>query len=256
MPYTGNLLARAFSRLVKCLLFSSPAFLFLVNSGCPSPEEPLPHSLQGPVITSHQVTAVRSGSDYAEVIRITWQAPPDTQVAVREYQILRNTQTSTDSGFSIAVHSIPPTIQTYNDRIDEIGYPQKDFSVKAIRYRIVAIDEYDRAGDTSATDTVYLANEPSIVYPDTILDSNLFHWRWRGIKAGYTSSMQLWTLDSLYWQSPAVLKYGSELTDEFEAVVPDSLWPLLSGTWFMGVRIKANSADYRQAIAVRKFVVR
>ncbi|MBD3344690.1 MAG: hypothetical protein GF401_06475 [Chitinivibrionales bacterium] len=243
-------------RLLKSCAGTCIAGALLLSSTCPTQDDFFPPPLEAPVFADITAGAVRQGGRYHPSLCMTWSPPAQDSNQVDYYSILRNAVNFSDTLFSIARHSIPGSITSYCDRIDQFGFPKE--SIKKISYRICTLDTAGQSGDTSQTDTFFLAVPPRLRRPaiDDTLTENYFEWSMRGVFGQYRTFMLFWNSSGLLWQSTPDSTYGNEKNDVFTAALPDSLYNSLTGdTCFWGVKIEALSLPYQESIDIRSVYV-
>jgi hypothetical protein len=217
------------------------------------PFDPItPPRLSAPDITIIRVGEARLFSSYREAIHIEWRTPVNDSAGIRSFSIIRKTEN--DSVFDLFTRSqgIPPSIDSFNDDIKPIGFPNEGYLL--VKYRIFAIDTLGRPGDTSAICSLFLARQPQL---DTIdLPRSSFRWHSQFIQGSVATYMNLWNKDgSVTWSSPRQEDFGSwDYPLYFNATVADSLAPLAMGNWYYAIYLFAMGND-RQSLKVDSFNV-
>ncbi|MBN2037339.1 MAG: hypothetical protein JW768_11400 [Chitinispirillaceae bacterium] len=217
------------------------------------PFDPItPPRLSAPEATVIRLSEARLFSSYREAIHLEWEPPVNDSAGIRSYSIIR--KTSSDSVFDLFTRSqgIPPSIDSFNDDIKPIGFPNEGFTL--VEYRIFAIDTLGRSGDTSAICSLFLVRQPQL---DTIdLPRSSFRWHSRFIQGSIATYLHLWNRDgSVTWSSPRQEDFGSwDYPLYFSATVADSLLPLTAGSWYYAIYLFAMGND-RQSLKVDSFNV-
>ena len=211
-----------------------------------------PPPLSPPEITAIDLTEARLSGSWREAIHLQWEAPSTDSIAIRSYTIIR--RTDNDSSFDVFSRSqgIPSSIDTFNDDIKPIGFPDADYF--SVRYRIFAVDSLGRSGDTSAVCSLYLARQPVI---DTIdLAKSSFRWFSQFIQGSVETYIKIWNASgAAVFSSPRQEEFGSwDYPVYFSATLPDSLSPFSPGTWYYAIYLFAMTAEH-QSIKVDSFNV-
>ena len=225
--------------------------VFLVGICTCQPFDLVPR-LGAPEITHIGLTEARLSGTWREAIHLRWEMPSTDSISIRSYTIIR--QAANDSLYDVFTRSqgIPSSIDSFNDDIKPLGFPQGDFS--PVRYRIFALDSLGRSSDTSAPCSLYLARQPEI---DTIdITKSSFRWMSRFIQGSVDTYLKIWDAGGApYFTSARQEEFGSwDYPVYFVATLPDSLSPFSPGTWYYAIYLFAMGTE-RQSIKVDSFNV-
>jgi hypothetical protein len=154
-----------------------------------------------------------------EAVYIQWASSTDDEKNIQYYTLLR--KLPSDSLFDVFSLSqrIPSEVTTFYDPIDLDIFPVEGFDT--LQYRVYAVDIYGRPGDTSETQMVLLAPQPTM--KSFNLMSGCIQWEsW--IRGGQRSYGDFWVDSSkCTWSSKPVEAFPR--TDEpalFTSCKPDS----------------------------------
>lgn len=215
-----------------------PAMLVLMGSTCPTYEPPPPPVPGAPVITHTEITGYLSPSSrmVRPAVHLRWMPSPADSIGIQSFTILR--RTGDDSSFSTLRRSIPRDITRYHDITDGITVAEGTYL--PVYYRVFAVDSLGRNGDTSAVDTVELANPARLMSPLDTLRDPVFKWAIMGTMSVFYTYMCLWDSLGLRWQSPLPSEptfLSDYQVDSTSVRLPDSLIPLHQGTYFWGAKM-------------------
>ncbi len=231
------------------LILSLSALRFL----CVNPQ-PLPQRLNAPRIQRLDISGVQNGFFYDEAIRISWTPPDNDSIGISSYTLLRSYENA-DSGFSAVIYEIPSAITSFSAPLSEQYRTITD--IRWVYFRVFAIDSLDQPGDTSRVDSIALAPSPHVTYPYDTLSQNKFEWQIADIRNPFRSYITLWDTSGKVWQSDSSqIEYGNGIRlITFSRSLPDSLWPLHEGTWFVGATCFAIGGSFEQSIRIRRTYV-
>jgi hypothetical protein len=220
--------------------------------------DPPPPRLAAPRITQTGIVALRvpGTQDYQEFVRLRWEPPANDSLEIAEYRLLRKYPLDAPE----PLLQIEPHIDEYFEPTHELGLERS--SRTALVYRLYAVDELERAGDTSLPCTVSLASAALLVEPvdqDT-LQANHFEWILARESSPSTYTFNLWSSDTLLWQRtyPGAFLIGEEYQRRFAESLPDSLYASLRpGRYCWGIHWKV-AEDIRdpESITIGVFHVR
>lgn len=202
---------------------------------------PFPKLLEKPVLGFVGMAPVFDTlNGYRESIHIAWTTPSVSTATINSFTLLR--RIPPDSVFDIFTGSrkIPAGITDFYDDLAGFVFPVNGFDT--IFYRICAVDENARTGDTSETVTVILAPQANMTRYDTAYAC--FQWdSW--IRGGVFSWCTVWS-DSVGASFTSSTEQTFPDTDEparFSACFPDSIALPVHGRWYYALYIKANESS-------------
>ena len=215
---------------VRNLKLLSLIYLILITKNNCIPVSPSSSEKpEKPVIEKLELAVTKNSSaKFCEAVYITWKAPETDPGKIKYYTIIR--KFPDDSVFSVFPMSqqIPSQKLEFYNILEPDNFPDEGFY--SVCYRLYAIDNQGASGDTSEICTLKIAPQPILKSIDTSCGS--YTWEsW--IRSPVTSYSLLWKDNpDNCWQSKKQIDYPS--TDQpstFEAVIPDSLFPLTNGQW-------------------------
>lgn len=203
-----------------CPLKIAPVFFFLCMLFCIPHQSRYFEKIAAPSVTSLKLAPYRNPfGNVVEAVFMQWQANTDEEKNIQYYTLLR--KLPSDSIYDVFAQSqrIPSEVTTFYDPIDLDVFPIEGFDT--LQYRVYAVDIYGRPGDTSETQQILLAPQPSII--STKLTSGCIQWEsW--IRGGQVSYGDFWVDSSkCSWSSKPAEAFPR--TDEpalFTSCKPDS----------------------------------
>ncbi len=229
--------------------------MLLLGASCPTTEPPLPPRLQAPTIVSTELIGQKVTGEYREVIDIRWQRPPVDSVEIASFTMLLcqapestgftmdNRSDCPDSLYSVVNYAIGPHETRYLDRADRIGFPlATSYSAyKILRYRVFAVDQFGRSGDTSAPALVALAPRPLNFRQDS-LGLRTVAWEIRGVLTSYATRLYVWDNGSdPLWISSTDREYGGENALRHTKIIPTEV---RAGSYFVGAKIEVQLGHF------------
>ncbi len=244
-------------RLLAQFLFFSTLLPFLLGSSCPTEDLPRPPRLKAPLITHSNILAKTDfNNQYQETIHLTWKNNQEDTLSVISYTLIRTT--SSDSTPSLKTNIPPDLLEGFFDPLSPLNLDR--ITEEYVYYQLFAIDSLWRPSDTSATCTVSVAREMTLVHPgDTLYSSTnpvTFSWQVPQIQQGPTHSyVNLWFNDSLQWTSDTEKIFTGGGSKKVEKILSNSLIP---GIYYWGVtlEITGGSSIQPKSITIRKVYVK
>lgn len=125
---------------------------------------------------------------FQESIHIHWSMPQQSHSEINSYTLLR--MFDADTFFSVLSENIPADTFNFHDNLDPVLFPVSSAERNPVYYRIFAIDQSGRCGDTSEPCTLYLVQQPTFLSFDTL--TGCLSWSSNVNFGGVLSYCKIW----------------------------------------------------------------
>ncbi|HEX3020096.1 MAG TPA: hypothetical protein VHP36_07325 [Chitinispirillaceae bacterium] len=127
-----------------------------------------------------------------EAVHISWSLPQQASSTVKSFTLLR--MSGADSLYSVISENIPVDTHNFWDNLEPAAFPVSSSEIDTVYYKIFAIDDLERSGDTSEPCTLYLVQQPVLKSID--LNTGSISWLSNIHFGGLISYCKIWN-DSL-----------------------------------------------------------
>jgi len=214
------------------------ALLFVTLLSCLPVEPPFTNKPGKPVVRFGGMAVVRDTIEgYHEGVHISWTLAQKEPARIRSFTLMR--KFPADSVFDVfgGSRGIPADTADFYDVLAGHTFPEEGFD--SVYYRLCAVDDEGRTGDTSEACVVTLAPQARLVGFDP--KNGCLLWEsW--IRGGIFSWCSVWDATMAYeWASQRQDAFPhTDQPGSFSACFPDSLQPPPPGRWYFALFVRAN----------------